>query len=329
MPRLFFSRWAGWGDGKTIVLVEWCYTLFRRKGDMVFSWYIVCYLFVAGVGGGAFLIAFVAGLYDLRKGSARSASILSAAQSGFRLAPVLALISVLLLFLDLEQPQRVFFLIIRPFGSVMGVGAWSLFLFALLSGLLVLTDIWKLKVGERMRLAIGSAAAACVTVVIVYTGVLLSSIPSVDLWRTPLLVILFALSSVSTGGAAILVWSSLVGTPAPCPVRRMLWNRDDAVLAIEALALVCFVTRGLMAGGMAAESAKMLLTGTAAPWFWFGVVIVGFLMTGACRVIGHWVGETPAVLMASVSVLIAGFALRYCIVASGLYSPLVLSPVFL
>ena len=91
---------------------------------MVFSWYIVGYLFVAGVASGAFLVSFGACLWDRWRQSKASERAVAAVQLGFCIAPVWSFAAIALLLLDLGNPERLLSLVMSPFDSVIGAGAW-------------------------------------------------------------------------------------------------------------------------------------------------------------------------------------------------------------
>jgi len=292
---------------------------------MIFSWYIVGYLFMAGVAGGAFFASFAVCLWDRWHATESSAHAVAAVQPGFFLAPVVALAAIDLLLLDLGNPDRILPLLMMPFDSVMNIGSWFLGLFFLLASALALTSVFRREVPRSIMMALGLPAALCAVGVMSYTGVLLSSMVSVEFWYSPWLVVLFVASSLTTGAAAIVICGSIAGTPASSRNMSGLWKVCLAFSIAEVVALLAFVAFQMQGSPMATESCTMLLTGPLAGAFWLGVLGMGFLLPWGLHALKALTGLSVAMLVSSASALAGGFMLRYCVVAAGLFSPLVLS----
>ncbi len=301
----------------------------RDWRGVVFGWYIIAYLFVAGAGSGAFFVAFATCLWDLVRKSPASERAAAAVQPGFYLAPVLGAFSILLLVLDLGNPDRILPLVMNPLASIVGVGAWLLGLFALLSGLLAAFSLVVREVPRWLLALLGTPACLCAVGVMSYTGVLLSTMVSIDFWYSPWLVAVFVLSSLTTGAAAIVATETITGTPAAHQNLLGLWRASGVLTALEAIALLVFLLLQAHGAPQAIESVRQLTLGTLALPFWGGVVAAGFLIPWAMHGLRRLTGRAPALLISSMGVLMGGFMLRYCIVGAGLYSPLVLSSVAL
>ncbi len=89
---------------------------------MLFGWYIVGYLFLAGAGSGAFLVSACCCMWDAARQDDESERLALAAQAGFYAAPCLMLAAVLFLLLDLGNAERAWQVMLAPFQSVMSLG---------------------------------------------------------------------------------------------------------------------------------------------------------------------------------------------------------------
>ncbi len=296
---------------------------------MVLSSYIVAYLFAAGVGSGAFFVAYSTCLWDLIRQSPASERAAASVQTAFYSAPALGVLSILLLLLDLGNPDRIAPLILNPFGSIIGTGAWLLGLFVLFTVLLAAFSLGPRPVSRGLLLGLGLPAFVCAVGVMSYTGVLLSTMVSIDFWHSPWLVALFVASSLTTGTAAIVFGAVLQGTPSAARNLQGLWKAFFLLTVAEAVVLTVFM--GVQMGGTdsARAAVEALMTGSLAPMFWGAVVAVGFVGPWLAHGANRLVGPSAALVISSVGVLVGGLALRYCIVGAGLYSPLVLSSVAL
>ena len=294
---------------------------------MVFSWYIVAYLFVAGVAGGAFFVSFAACLWDGRCQSDASERAVAAVQPGFFLAPILAFLAIALLTLDLGNPDRLLSVFMSPFDSVIGAGAWMLAFFFVLTCALAVAALVSGELTRRFQMLLGIPAALCAVGVMCYTGILLSSMASVEFWYTPWLVALFVVSSLTTGLSAVIASSAILATPSSESNPLGLWRLCLVLSVIEAAVLFVFVWSRFHGGPVAAESDLLILAGSLALPFWIGVIAMGFLFPWALHALAPMTGSSVALFASSVGVLAGGFFLRYCIVGAGLFSPLVLSSI--
>ena len=293
---------------------------------MVFSWYIVGYLFVAGVASGAFFVSFGACLWDRWRQSKASERAVAAVQLGFYIAPVWSFAAIALLLLDLGNPERLLSLVMSPFDSVIGAGAWLLGLFFLLTAVLALQGMLGREVPRLLQLLLGIPAALCAVGVMTYTGVLLSSLIAIEFWYSPLLVALFIASSLTTGTASIIVCNALFGTPSAIRTLGGMWRVCFALSIVEAAVLASFAWSQAHGTPMAVESCTALLSGPLALPFWAGVCLVGFVIPWAFHVARPLTSAPVALSVSSAGVLVGGFMLRYCVVGAGLFAPLVLGP---
>lgn len=292
-----------------------CYTGLDCKGECVFSDFAIWYLFLAGTAAGAFLWAAV---IDIRGAYAFAQNrVPFRSRTGFHGCTVLLAFAALMLFLDLGNPYDILYLFENPLRSVMSVGAWLLMLCLVVSvavsALLLLG--WSATVLFRVLELAGLVLCAGV---MTYTGVLLSSMVSIDFWNTPWLVLLFVASAVSCGAALVGALSfALVGSSRGL---RDLARAAGTSRAVEFAALAVFLLSRWFAGGAAQSSCATLFAGDLAGLFWGGLVLCGFAAPLACDMANRLVRVPVLCLAGAVSTLAGGVCLRYCVVLAAAYS---------
>ena len=281
----------------------------------MFSDFAIWYLFLAGTAGGAFLCGVVTDVRENIGWDARRVSL--RARCGMFSCVGLLALAALMLFLDLGNPYDILYLFERPLRSIVSVGAWLIL--ACLSCAAATSALVVLRVDApwlfRMLEILGGAAAVGV---MGYTGVLLSSMASVEFWNTPLLIALFVASALSCGCACVEVATFF--TAGGARGLRDLEGAGRILRVMEFAVLVAFVASRWLAGAAAQQSCLLLLTGQLAGLFWGGLVLCGFavpaLMGAAMRVL-----RVPALRLAgAASTLVGGVCLRYCVVLAASYS---------
>ena len=180
----------------------------------VWGWQPALYLFLGGMGAGAFVVAAV--LY-LRCGSKAGKTVAVSAWCSI----VCLAVGLLCLLTELTNPLRGLLLwqSFSNFSSWMTIGAWVLVaalvvfgVFAVLSTektAALVSQAWKGLYAKRHRVLSVLAIVGIVLGIGVaaYTGILLMSAPGVPLWNTPLLPFLFTVSGLDTGIALVEVVS--------------------------------------------------------------------------------------------------------------------------
>ena len=291
---------------------------------MIWGAEIAWYLFLAGLGAGAYATA---AWLAWKRPEAKMAQ-----RWGRIIAPVVVAIGLVLLMVDasagIKNPLR-FFLLVTNLSSVMawGVIILSAFMVVAVAGL-VLNVAGKRN--PRWLDAVGSVLALAVAA---YTGVLLGASLAFPLWNPVLLPVLFVVSAASTGE---------MGEFAAL-------KRFHGTLPVVELALVVvllLVTNGVAgssasaAAAAGAASVANLVSGGYAVLFWAGFMIVGLLVPigvdayGSCmrRRVRATAGTdgsaavavvveaaAPSVgleVAAEVGILVGGFLLRFLIVAA-------------
>ena len=282
---------------------------------------IAWYLFLAGVGAGAYLVAIAASYLGEQYQPLVKPGI-------FLGAPLVAIGSALLL-LDLGNPLRFYLGFLRPQSSMISVGILIITVFILLGLLHIAALLFpqRVKLSAKMLVWLGGVNALFALGTAIYTGLLLGVVKAVPFWNTPMLPMLFLVSALSTGAGAVLLVLGLRRWIAPAAKEEAtqiaesehLLSRLDIPLIVVEL-LVLFFLLFIMAGGpsVAAESARYLVAGGFAIAFWVGLVIVGLLVPIALEVWALRGGKGLSVAaLAGLCLLIGGIVLRYAVLSAG------------
>ena len=227
---------------------------------------------------------------------------------GFSVMVVVLLLACACLLFDMRRPDAALVLFMRPTVNVVSVGAYALAATIAL-GILRLT-LWVIRI--LSVLAVGFAL-----VVAGYTGLLLSSFATAPFWRTPLLAVLFVLSSLSCGLAAV-VCSSVVfrSWDAFGVLLEKLLRFDCLAIVLELLVLAAFVAATVHR--YPAYGLNLVAGAGAGAWrFWLLLVSGGLVLPLALgvlrnRLVGLHIHPGAVALL----VLMGGFALRWCIVTA-------------
>ena len=298
---------------------------------------VIGYLFCAGAGAGACCVLSVMALFvphasvsAVRVSSGSDNVRVMAAPLHYRrlFAPsytaafgALAL-GAFMLLLDLGRVSAAPLLAFLPTPTYITFGFWALVVSIFLTG--GLACAWAFPSAHvRLRVVRAATWAALIAgfAVAVYTGLLLSSMPAVPFWASPLLPILFTLSALSCGSALVLACAAVSGSfdVFSQAIGRTVWL-DVAVMGLEALATALLIVSATAHPyDVAAQSADVLLTGPLQALFLLGFGGVGIavpLVLESISALGR-VRLSSIALTAASCVLVGGFILRYCIVAVG------------
>lgn len=278
--------------------------------------WIMFYFFVGGVAGGAFLIAAISQLFS-------DAGNRQVVRAGYLISFPLVLICGALLIVDLDRPERFWHMLVNittaqpsfKYWSPMSYGSWIIGVMATLSLLAFVMELatrsprfsslGKLHDGPLGKLV--AASGGIVSILFTsYTGVLLNATNQRVWGDNTLLGPLFAVSGISTGIAAIVLFVAWGRGRQAIAVERL--ERADLFAIVVELVLILALVGWLVSIGVAAP----LTGGVLAVVLWLGVVGVGLLAPLGLYVRPRTLGAyTP--IVASVFALAGGFALRVVI----------------
>ncbi len=274
--------------------------------------FIAWYLFLAGMGAGAFLISAVVDLSLRRWNPPWLESAATVTDGGMYLGPATVGLGLVFLLADLGYPERAFHVFFTPSTSLLTLGSWAIVAFIACSVLaLLVSGLLATPVTERIEAVLQALATVFSVVVILYSGVYLSAFPSVPFLNHGLVAVVFVLSALSTGMAMLLVFGFVTrdgeDVPAGIPVCLRV---DGVLLAAKAVALAALLLWAHWSDP-ASLSADALLTGRWAGLFWFGVVGAGIAVPMAAEA---WCAAHPrslAYVIGAGAAIGGGLCLRY------------------
>ncbi len=289
---------------------------------------IAIYLFLGGLGGGILFLSWVLSAFvfpgiDLTQ--------------AFMLPNFVALIAIAIglffLVFELGQPP-VFYrayvtatsiikwgavlLTIASFGDLFWLlGNWSpatpvlgfLSVFNFLGGL---SGIWL------------AAAGISGFGIMVYTGVMLSTLKAHAFWSTPALPVLFTISALSTACAGIMLlmggWPGVAADMHAAHAVHELLHTCDIVLVIAEITVLMIMVLSFLGAGNRTQQrvAKRWVKGSTAPIFWVGMIGIGLVIPLIC----NCSGVAGLATLASILVLCGGCLLRFLCVWSDDRQPL-------
>ncbi|KUO61335.1 MAG: oxidoreductase [Gracilibacter sp. BRH_c7a] len=287
--------------------------------EMHWHWLIVIYLFLGGLGAGAYLVSFAAEKGWLGKNSNLS-------RAGYYIsAPVVAFGTVLLVF-DLGQGLHKPWLLVRllyNFGSVMTWGVYILSAFILIGFIKAFLVFMKKKAPTALNWAGAILALATGT----YTGLLLWAVEAIPFWSTGIMPALFVVSALSTGLSATALLASVVEKGKASQGRE--GEAHLLLIAVELMIAITFFTIMLtgVKGPMGIQSAMMAVSGSYALLFWGVFIVLGLIFPLVVYILQflqkrkskiHSNTHSYVHIFSDVSVLLGGFALRAIIVLAAL-----------
>ncbi|MEG0503907.1 MAG: NrfD/PsrC family molybdoenzyme membrane anchor subunit, partial [Raoultibacter sp.] len=206
----------------------------------------------------------------------------------------------------------------NPFESLISVGAWFVGGATLLSVGIVAIFV-AFPQFQRLFFVMACFGSLLSIATMSYTGLLLSSMVAVDFWNTPLLVLLFIISSLSCGIAA----TSLVEKFFLGKSNGSFYSGFSAWLTVgEGLVLVAFLASRWFVSETGRQSCELLLSGNFSIVFWVGLIAVGLLLPLVLHGLRRLLDTQALEIISCIGVLVGGVCLRYCVIGAGLHSQL-------
>ncbi|MEB3788879.1 MAG: polysulfide reductase NrfD [Desulfurococcales archaeon] len=290
---------------------------------------IAGYLFLGGLAGAIVPVAYYYWIKEKNKMLSLVGGI-----SAF----IGIVVGIFLLILDLGIPSHAIEMFISPrlnLGSWMTIGTYIIVLFTIFTGLYTIPFLpWFKIIGgkfTRKQITIlGGIASILGLATAAYTGFLLGAAKGIQFWNTPILPILFVASATSSAlcfycavAAPILLKLYPQFKDIAARVRLQLQRFDLYVMLGELFIIFVYLNIALWGLPGTRESALLLISGSLAPLFWIGVVLIGLVIP----IIILWgytlriKDERQEVIIASAiagwMVLIGAFILRYVILTAG------------
>ena len=282
-------------------------TKYNGQMQTGWTWLIAVYLFLGGVGGGAYIIA---ALHDLGVfGGGLTAPITVGLWIGF---PALLIGSVCLVA-DLGAPNKAMLAGLKPGSSWIARGFWIISIFMILAFIHLLLHI---VVDGPAPAVLSVAGIGFALGTMSYTGILLSASKGIPFWRSGVVPMVFVISALVTGHFMVML---LMGVFYPsktvmAPLQTMA-AEAVGVVVLEVLVILFFLQAAYKLPDPR-ESARRILRQPAfiLGYFLLGLIVPALLMWMTAR------AEEPSmalILIGALLGLVGGLLLRQAILISG------------
>jgi len=219
------------------------------------GWLLAAYLFLGGVGGGAYTIAAI--------NSFLGASLKLSTSVGLWIAFPALLIGSLFLIADLGSPSRAFLAGMKPRTSWIARGTWIISIFMVLSFLhLVLhrfTNVGGTDSGKTVLDIIAVAGIVFAIGTMAYTGILLSASKGIPFWRSGVVPVVFVISATVTGHFAIMLGVTLFRESAVTLAPLQAMALEAAGLVVLEVLIIIFFLQAAFRQPDSRESAERIL----------------------------------------------------------------------
>jgi Fe-S-cluster-containing dehydrogenase component/formate-dependent nitrite reductase membrane component NrfD len=267
------------------------------------------YLLTKGIATGAMLMAALLWLLGDRT--------LLAAVIGPAISLLFVTVTAVVLIVDLEQPQRFYYILVRPnWRSWMVWGAYFLTAHG------ALTTFWLIAGWLRFPRIIDLLVVPSAIVSILatsYTGFLFAQGLARDLWQGPQAAIDLVAQAIAEGSAAMLIAARFAGG-GPAPERQLAW-----ALGIATTVHLMFITAENLLGPSPTRHHELAVAsitrGAFARIFWVGAIACGLLAVAAIAG-GASAGLQWLLPAGSALALLSSFAWEYVWVEAGQSVPL-------
>jgi len=202
------------------------------------SWLVAIYLFLGGVGAGAYTIGAINGLAGEQTGLATTVGLWVS-------FPALIVGSVCLLA-DLGSPMRAVLAGVKPKTSWIARGFWIITLFMILAFLHfvlnLFTDVARTPGGSTAITFISVAGIVFAVLTMAYTGILLGASKGIPFWRSGVVPVVFVISALVTGHFTIMIGMVIFGEGATTSAAlRIMAMEATALVVLEVLAIFFFL----------------------------------------------------------------------------------------
>ena len=257
----------------------------RVNGQLQKYWglLLAIYLFLGGVGGGAYTIAAINSFF----GKSAELSTIVGLWIGF---PALLIGSIALIF-DLGNPSKFLLAGMKPGTSWIARGFWVISLFMVFAFLhLVLhqfTEVGKTTSWMNILAILGIIFAI---LTMAYTGLLLSSSKGIPFWRSGVVPVVFVISAVVTGHFSIMIGMVIFNQGTATASEIGIMAVEAAALVVLELLAIWFFLQAAFKQPDSRESAERILRNRmfVVGYFIFGLgvplalmLILYFAMKGA------------------------------------------------
>lgn len=280
------------------------------------GWLIAIYLFLGGVGSGAYAIGAINSFLGVP----------------FELPTAIALwiafpalvVGTLALLADLGQPTKATKAGIKVGTSWIARGFWIISIFMVISFihlvLLFFTDVPQQGGGGTILAALAIAGTAFALGTMAYTGILLGASKGIPFWRTAAVPVVFVISALVTGHFTIMLGVVSYGGPMPFEMLQGMSLEAVGLVILEVLAILFFLQAAYRTPD-AKESAERIMNRQS---FVVGYLLLGLIAPAVLMALLYFamadVDMQTAYLMAGLGALLGlagGLILRHAVLATG------------
>ncbi|MFT4667066.1 MAG: Fe-S-cluster-containing dehydrogenase component [Polaribacter sp.] len=258
---------------------------------ILWGWEVSAYVWTKAISAGAFLVPFLAWTFGW-------AEVTTVAMSwGIGIAMLFLMLTGALLIMDLDQPKRFFYVLLRPqWNSWLVKGGYAITIYG---GLLTLLGAAVLFEWTGVFSIAMWVTAAVASIVAVYTAFLFAQAKGRDFWQSPTLSIHMLLHSFLAGAAAFSIIALFIESGA-----QWLPFLKGVLLTGIGINLATMLIE--LTTTHPTEDAKrtvdMILNGRYKNSFWGGVIVFGNLIPFVTMLLGG--GNAIVLAIAGIFVLI-------------------------
>lgn len=261
--------------------------------------------YAGGLGGGMYLVSlFFNSLWGMLAGWL----IVTALKGTFH-------------FLYLGQPTRFWRLVMHPQTSWLSRGLLFVFGFAGFGFLQIVLSVY-LPEQTTFILVLKILAGVLALCVATYTGFVLNRVKGVPFWDSPILPVLFVACGI-LGGFGLTIALGLFIQGVNLAAAEM---GSRIMLVINVLLISTYLFMVSRKDTTGKQSVLFQIRGGISPLFWTCVVAFGIVVPALKAVYSIFAGEAAAFILLTgvICEITGGVMLRYCVLKSAIYKPIVL-----
>ena len=222
----------------------------------------------------------------------------------------------------LGQPMRSWRILLRPATSELSRGLWGILLFAVIGFFQVAPVVYSGLPWEGTNVALKVIMGILCVLLVTHGFMTMSVVKALPIWNTSIMIPLSLLSGIWVGSQAVEVMLYVSGMEISV---AELWARWSLLGYV--------VTLGMFLWGIAhasetvRTSANTFLKGESMLYFYVGVIVIGIIIPLIITIViwSSGVGQAGGgvLLIRFLCVVVGDLAMRYSIMKSAVYSPLI------
>ena len=271
------------------------------------NWLIAVYLFLGGVGAGAYTIAALNGFV----GDSLQLSTTVGLWISF---PALAIGSVALLA-DLGQPAKAVYAGMKPGTSWIARGFWIISIFMILSFIHFLLHQFGDAAGSGLVKVISGVTIVFAVGTMAYTGILLGASKGMPFWTSGIVPVVFVISALVTGHFTIMLGVGLFGEGAEVAAEMKTMAAEAAAFVVLEVLAIAFFIQAAFKRPDSRESVERILS---KQYFVIGYFVLGLAVPLALMLTVYLSSAGTAIaLVGALLGLVGGLILRQGVLVCG------------